>query len=184
MYGLAYEVRTEVISQEPWQYRDLVHSLHFRQPFNRYLLWHHNYLPIQTVLFRRDLYEQFGGFNPELDNLEDWNLWVRYSLHHDFLLVPKVTSLYRVPAQREQATARQQKLDDHYALAQAKHAQLQLQLSPTQVVEAAKVLGRELYVGVIPVSRFRHLLVSHPVLRRFYHPAKRAWGLWRAIRSR
>ena len=184
VYGLAYEVRTEVISQEPWRYRDLVHSLHFRQAFNRYLLWHHNYLPIQTVLFRRDLYEQYGGFDPELDNLEDWNLWVRYSLHHDFLLVPKVTSLYRVPAQVAQATARQQKLDDHYALAQAKHAQLQLQLSPTEVVEAAKVLGRELYVGVIAVSTFRRWLVTHPLLRHLYHPAKRAWALWRAIRSR
>jgi len=184
VYGLAYEVRTEVISQEPWVYKDLVHSLHFRQAFNRALLWHHNYMPIQTVLFRRDLYEQYGGFDPELDNLEDWNLWVRYSLKNDFLMVPKVTSLYRVPADTQKATQRQEVLDNYYAIAQAKHAQLRLELSPPEVLQLAEQLSRELYIGVIPTSTLRKLFMNHPVLRRLYYPAKRAWSLWRAIRSR
>jgi GT2 family glycosyltransferase len=184
VYGLAYEVRTQIISQDPWIYKDLVHSLHFRQPFNRPLLWHHNYMPIQTVLFRRDLYEQHGGFDPELDNLEDWNLWVRYSLNSDFLMVPKVTSLYRVPADVEKATQRQEVLDNYYAIAQAKHATLRLELSPPQVLQLAEQLSRELYIGVIPTSALRKLFMTHSVLRRLYYPAKRIWGLWRAIRSR
>jgi len=184
VYGLAYEVRTQVISQNPWVYKDLVHSLHFRQPFNRALLWHHNYMPIQTVLFRRDLYEQCGGFDPELDNLEDWNLWVRYSLKHNFLLVPKVTSLYRVPADTEKATQRQGVLDDYYAIAQAKHAELKIELSPPEILKLAEQLSRELYIGVIPTSALRKLLMTTPILRRLYYPAKRVWGLWRAIRSR
>lgn len=184
VYGLAYEVRTQVISQNPWVYKDLMHSLHFRQPFNRALLWHHNYMPIQTVLFRRDLYEQYGGFDSELDNLEDWNLWVRYSLKHDFMLVPKVTSLYRVPADTEKAAQRQGVLDDYYAIAQAKHAQLKVELSPPEILKLAEQLSRELYIGVIPTSALRKLIMTHPILRRLYYPAKRAWGLWRAIRSR
>lgn len=184
VYGLAYEVRTQIVSQDPWVYKDLVHSLHFRQPFNRPLLWHHNYMPIQTVLFRRDLYEQYGGFDAELDNLEDWNLWVRYSLKHDFLMVPKVTSLYRVPADTQKATQRQEVLDNYYAIAQAKHAQLRIELSPPDVLKLAEQIARELYVGVIPTSALRKLFMTHPILRRLYYPAKRAWGLWRAIRSR
>lgn len=184
VYGLAHEVRTKVVSQNPWVYQELERYLHFRQPFNRALLWHHNYMPIQTVLFRRDLYEKYGGFDSELDNLEDWNLWVRYSLHNDFLLVPKVTSLYRVPADTEKAAQRQGVLDDYYAIAQAKHALLKVELSPPEILKLAEQLSRELYVGGIPTSALRKLIMTNPVLRRLYYPVKRAWGLWRAIRDR
>ena len=182
VYALAYEVRTEVISQEPWIYRDLVHSLHFRQPFSRALLWHHNYMPIQTVLFQRSLYESYGGFDPELDNLEDWNLWVRYSLKHDFLMVPKVTSIYRVPADTRKAVQRQAVLDDYYAKAQAKHAQLKVELTPPQVLELAERLSRELYIGLIPTAKVRSALMSRPWLQRLYYPAKKFWAKWRAKR--
>lgn len=179
VYGLAYEIRTEIISNEPWVYRDLVHSLHFRQPFSRALLWHHNYMPIQTVLFRRDLYETYGGFDVELDNLEDWNLWVKYSLKHDFEMVPKVTSLYRVPADPQKAVQRQATLDDYYAKAQAKHAQLKVELSPPQVLELAERLSRELYIGIIPTAKVRSMLLSRPWLQRLYYPAKKLWSKWR-----
>ena len=183
VYGLAFEVRTEIVSDNPWRYRDLTHKVVYRQEFNRALLWHHNYLPIQTVLFQRKLFLEFGGFDPELENLEDWNLWVRYSLHHDFRLIPKVTSLYRVPAFTDKALQRQQILDDHYAIAQAKHAQLKIELSPPQVVEIAHTLARELYVGGVPTSRLRQLALKVPGLRLIYHPLRHAWNLWRHLRA-
>ena len=184
VYGLAYEVRTEIVSQDPWVYKDLVHSLMFRQPFSRTLLWHHNFMPIQTVLFQRKLYEEYGGFDPELDNLEDWNLWVRYSLKHDFLMVPKVTSLYRVPASVDKALQRQAVLDDYYSKAQAKHAQLKLEISPPEILKMAEQLSRELYIGVIPSSWLRDKFLNTPLVNKLYYPAKRLWSLWRAVRNR
>ena len=184
VYGLAYEVRTEIISQDPWIYKDLMHSLMFRQPFSRTLLWHHNFMPIQTVLFQRKLYEEYGGFDPELDNLEDWNLWVRYSLKHDFLMVPKVTSLYRVPASVDKALQRQAVLDDYYSKAQAKHAQLKIEISPPEILKMAEQLSRELYIGVIPSSWLRDKFLNTPLVNKLYYPAKRLWSLWRAVRNR
>jgi hypothetical protein len=184
VYGLAYEVRTEIISQDPWIYKDVMHSLMFRQPFSRTLLWHHNFMPIQTVLFQRKLYEQYGGFDPELDNLEDWNLWVRYSLKHDFLMVPKVTSLYRVPASVDKALQRQAVLDDYYSKAQAKHAQLKIEISPPEILKMAEQLSRELYIGVIPSSWLRDKFLNTPLVNKLYYPAKRLWSLWRAVRNR
>lgn len=184
VYGLAWQVRTEIISHEPWQYRNVEFSLIYRQSFSRALLWHHNYLPIQTVLFRRDLYQACGGFDPELDNLEDWNLWVRYSLHHDFLLVPKLTSLYRVPAVSGDALERQQVLDDYYAKAQAKHAALRLALSPPEILQIAQELSRELYLVALPRARLRDLVLQVPLLRRLYHPLRRLHHLLRRLRSR
>lgn len=183
VYGLAYQVRTEIVSPEPWVYREVEHSLLYRQPFNRYLMWHHNYLPIQTVLFQRALFEKYGGFDPELDNLEDWNLWVRYSLFHDFEMVPKVTSLYRVPAKVETAVERQQLLDDYYAKAQEKHAQLRLELSPTQVLEAAEQLSRELYISIVPTKTIRQYILKIPGIRWLYQPLRKVVNYMRRARA-
>lgn len=184
VYSWAYQVRTEVISAEPWVYKELDHSLLYRQPFSRYLMWHHNYLPIQTVLFQRKLYVENGGFDPELDNLEDWNLWVRYSLHHDFEMVSKVTSLYRVPAKADVAVERQQVLDDYYVKAQEKHAQLKLDVSPPEMLKIAEVLSRELYVTVVPVQQVRRFVLRHPSLTRLYHPLRKLVHFVRRARAR
>ena len=184
VYGLAFQVKTEIESHEPWVYRDLEHSVVYRQPFSRALIWHHNYLPIQTVLFRRDLYLDYGGFDEDLDNLEDWNLWVRYSLNHDFLMVSKVTSLYRVPSVSAQAFERQKVLDDYYEKAQDKHSRLRVNLSPTEVLKMTEELSRELYVAVVPVHPLRKLALRIPGLRRIYHPLRRAYHLFRKARNR
>src|SRR5687767_5425346 len=88
-----------------------------RMPFNRELLQVSNYIPIQTVLFRRSLFQRYGGFNTRLENLEDWDLWRRYSWRHDFMLCTKTTSLYHVPADMGSQTARQAMLDQYYPIA-------------------------------------------------------------------
>lgn len=69
----------------------------FRYPFNRVQLALGNIFPIQTVLFHRSLFEQWGGFQEDYDALEDWDLWMRYAAHTDFVFVDEVNSLYRVP---------------------------------------------------------------------------------------
>lgn len=183
VYSLAYEVRTEVISEEPWVYKDILHNLIHRQPFNRGVLWHHNYFPIQAVLFQRQLFLDHGGFDTSLDNLEDWNLWVRYSLKNDFELVPKVTSLYRVPNDVNKALQRQSVLDDYYAKAQAKHAELRVELSPTEIIQIAQELSRQSSVVGVPMSLLKRIVLGTPGLRNFYHPLKRVVSIWRRMRS-
>ncbi len=182
-YALAYEVRTEVISDQPWVYREIEHSLRHRQPFSRALMWHHNYLPIQTVLFRRSLYETEGGFDPELDNLEDWNLWVRYTLDHDFEMVDKVTSLYRIPARAADADKRKRVLDDYYAKAVAKHGELRVNLNPNQALRMAEELARNLYF-TLPKQPLRDAVLSRPWLARLYFPLRKATGLLRKVARR
>ena len=43
----------------------------YKQPFNRLLLCYMNYLPIQSVLFERTVYEENGGFDESLELVED-----------------------------------------------------------------------------------------------------------------
>lgn len=184
VYGLAYQVRTEVISDEPWVYKDTDYSVMYRQVFKRAILWHHNYLPIQTVLFRRDLYVNYGGFDLRLENLEDWNLWVRYSLKHDFLMVPKTTSLYRVPAKSQTAAERQSVLDVYYEKAQQRHAELRVELSPVDILNISKDLAHEVFYSNISSRRLRDFILGNPVFRRFYHPLRKMAHYWRSLRSR
>jgi GT2 family glycosyltransferase len=183
VYSLSYEVRTHVVSEEPWVYEDVMHSLIHRQEFSRPTLWHHNYFPIQSVLFQRRLFLENGGFDLDLENLEDWNLWVRYSLKNEFKLVRKVTSLYRVPDNLNKALQRQSVLDDYYAKAQAKHAELRLELSPPEIIEIAKEFARQNQVVGVPTSWVRTAVLKTPVLNRLYHPLKRLLSIWRQIRA-
>ncbi|MEL6688449.1 MAG: hypothetical protein AAFP97_12620, partial [Pseudomonadota bacterium] len=67
------------------------------RPFDGQRLLVENFIPIQSIIFRKSLFDHFGGFNPDFDHLEDWNLWVRYAQVGDFMYTPKVTSIYLTP---------------------------------------------------------------------------------------
>jgi glycosyltransferase involved in cell wall biosynthesis len=69
----------------------------YKQPFNRLLLCYMNYIPIQSILFSRILYECYGGFDEQMNLMEDWDLWVRYSQKSDFYFLPQITSIYYSP---------------------------------------------------------------------------------------
>jgi GT2 family glycosyltransferase len=182
VYALAYEVRTHVHSEEPWVYEDVMHSLIHRQEFSRPTLWHHNYFPIQTVLFQRRLYLENGGFDLDLENLEDWNLWVRYSLKSDFKLISKVTSLYRVPDQLEKALKRQAVLDDYYNKAKTKHDLLKVELTLPEIRQIVEEVSRQNQVVGVPTSWLKKVVLSTPLLRNLYHPLKKWASIWRRIR--
>lgn len=70
-------------------------------PYERKRFRRGNFIAIQSILFKRSLYDRFGGFDTDIDQLEDWNLWARYSAAGSFEFVPKVTSLYRTPGDPE-----------------------------------------------------------------------------------
>lgn len=90
----------------------------FHQEWNYEVLSDHNFIPIQAILFKRCLYEQRGGFDVELDQLEDWNLWLRFGFGNRFSYVPKTTSLFRSPADFSVRAARHELL--HLAYIEAK----------------------------------------------------------------
>ncbi len=76
-----------------------------------------NCMAIQSVMFYRELFTQRGGFEEDMDALEDWNLWCRYAAGNRFVYVDKVTSMYRVPSDAARKASRQKALDGSYDLA-------------------------------------------------------------------
>ncbi len=121
VYSLAYETPIIVTNKEPYEYNEILHLMPYKQEFNRVLLFHHNYIPIQAILFEKSLFVEFGGLDESLDALEDWDLWVRYSVNSDFKMINKATSLYRVPFDRALSSERQKTLDDALITVRNKH---------------------------------------------------------------
>jgi LmbE family N-acetylglucosaminyl deacetylase/glycosyltransferase involved in cell wall biosynthesis len=63
----------------------------FAQDFDRELLLLDNYIPLPTLLMRRDDFLDVGGFDPAFDLFEDWDFLIRLSARGDFLRIPRVT---------------------------------------------------------------------------------------------
>lgn len=59
------------------------------------LAYRNSFLTIAT-LFKRSVYESVGGINPELDVLEDWDLWLRLMLEGDVVALPELLSIQYV----------------------------------------------------------------------------------------
>ena len=120
-YAFGFETPIRVISKDPYQYTVKRYNAVHKQEFDKATLCHHNYLPIQTIMFEKSLFEEYGGLDESLDALEDWDLWVRYSLHTDFTCVKKTTSIYRVPQNRKINAERQKALDEALIVVRNKH---------------------------------------------------------------
>lgn len=126
-YSLAWEVVTDATRLSEGNYTEVTHKIPSatRQDFDRNVLRHHNFLPIQSILFERSLYLERGGFEEDMDALEDWILWNQYALDNRFVYVKKLTSLYRTPSNPEKISQRLNAFDDAYPRAVARiHAKI------------------------------------------------------------
>jgi glycosyltransferase involved in cell wall biosynthesis len=121
--ALAMELPTLTACAETPVYRESGPRYQHLEPFEHHRLWNHNLFPIQTVLFRREVYHLMGGFDESLDALEDWDLWMRYSMCGAFVRVPKSTSAYRIPGDPEAIQRRQKALDAPYHRVRTNHGE-------------------------------------------------------------
>lgn len=120
-YTASFETKINVISREPkYEYEVKEIALVHNRPYSRIRLLTMNMFPIQAIMFKKEIFEKYGGMDEELDNLEDWEMWARFGMENKYLYIPKVTSLYRVPAKIENFKERQEEIDSYYKKAQEK----------------------------------------------------------------
>ena len=121
-YTPAWEIVTDSARYNDGEYVEVTYELPaiLRQPFDRNILLNHNFMAIQSVLFERQLYVERGGFEEDMDALEDWILWINYSQGNSFVYVPKVTSIYRIPACADKMHQRLTAISDAHPLALAR----------------------------------------------------------------
>jgi hypothetical protein len=63
----------------------------YEQDFDPELLLLDNYIPLPTLLLRRDDFLDLGGFDPALDLFEDWDFLLRLSSRRELRRVPRIT---------------------------------------------------------------------------------------------
>lgn len=135
-YTTSFESKIEVKSREPkYEYTEESRVLVHNRPFSRIRLLTTNLFPIQAVMFEKSIFEKYGGLDEKLDNLEDWEMWQRYSTENAYLYVPKTTSLYRVPAKIENYKERQAELDSYYKRAKEKIDSRDIIIKPQALLE-------------------------------------------------
>lgn len=118
-YSLAWEVQTDDSCIADGTYIEEQYSVPsvLTEEYDYKTLEHHNFMAIQSVLFERRLFEERGGFVPDLDVLEDWVLWLCYGYGNQFIYVPKVTSMFRTPSGQTVRDNRQNVIDSGYETA-------------------------------------------------------------------
>ena len=168
-YSLAYETPIIVESREPYIYKEIYHNLIYKQPFNKLLLFHHNYLPIQSIMFEKSIFLERGGFDEKIDYLEDWDLWVRYALNNNFLFIQKVTSMYRVPFDKTISKERQELLDSTLEQLKIKHKEYKPQISVAEVSSELQTILDSYIIKISPEVfakvESRRLLVGRMLLK-------------------
>lgn len=63
----------------------------FAQGYDRDALLLDNYIPLITLLTKRDMFLDAGGFDPAFDLFEDWDFLIRLSARGPFTRVPRIT---------------------------------------------------------------------------------------------
>lgn len=76
-------------------------------PFSRGRLLIEDYLPLPTVMHRRDCLDRVGRFDEALLVMDAWDLWIRLSRRYDFKRVPRVTCTVRLRERRTRAYRRE-----------------------------------------------------------------------------
>ena len=118
-YAPALEIMTLQNTDIQKRYTEMWISapLKLMHPYDYESLKRYNFMAIQSVLFKRTLFSERGGFEEDMDALEDWNLWMRYGFKNEFTYVAKATSLFRTPSKSSSIAKRQLAFDSAYLVA-------------------------------------------------------------------
>lgn len=63
----------------------------FAQDFDRDILLVDNFIPLPTLLVRREDFLSLGGFDTKFDLFEDWDFLIRLAHRGDFVHIPRIT---------------------------------------------------------------------------------------------
>ena len=134
-YTTAFETPIIVHSKEPYKYSIVNENVVYSTEFNILKLLYCNIVPIQAVMFNREVYEKCGGFDEKLDALEDWELWLRFALDYSFKYIQRTTSIYRVPADKDEIIKRGEFLTKYLEIVRKKYQDTTIEIKGKDVPE-------------------------------------------------
>jgi glycosyltransferase involved in cell wall biosynthesis len=164
-YSQALEVPIAYQSLDPLIYTEQPGRRFRGGPFSLGRLWCQNFLPIQSIMFRRELFLRHGGFDPELDRLEDWNLWMRYLSTGNAEFIDEVTTLFRVPILSRNQLQRNAEIDAYYELALKKQREVFDRMSLLQRAVLAREIEQFRLTQIAIPARVRRWIGGNPLYR-------------------
>lgn len=176
VFSYAFETPIQILSKNPYRYKEVYHNIIHKQEFNKLKLIQHNYFPIQTIMFKKELFKKYGGFDKTLEYLEDWDLWIRFALDSDFLLVKKVTSSYRVPYCNKINKKRQEELDIYYNRVKNKHLDKKLTFTAKELLQEIEAEKNNIIENILREKSRKYKLkktLIYRFLRYIYFKIKR-----------
>ena len=159
---------TELITQNPLKYKEHNKQVVYNLDFSRVLIWKQNFLPIQSVLFDKSLFLEYGGFEEDLDALEDWHLWMKYSLNNEFKHVQSITSFYRVPYKSDVATKRIELMDGYKKKIRLKQKEMNYNTNIAEILDMIDESSEKTLVFKLSKDDFRIIINNNVILRNFY----------------
>jgi glycosyltransferase involved in cell wall biosynthesis len=90
VYGQAIRFHEATGEEEVWPIGEAIAE---GRIFDR--LFYHNMIPALTVLARRSVIENLGGFNESLRCTDDWELWLRICSDHEVRAIPEPLARFR-----------------------------------------------------------------------------------------
>lgn len=98
-YGAAYTdlYKAHCLVRQDGQREVLSKNLEISRDFDRLLMFQFNHALHVSLVHRKDIFLQAGGYNETLKVLIDWDLTRKLSFYTDFLHVPVVTGEYYAP---------------------------------------------------------------------------------------
>jgi len=172
-YSKAFETPISFNQNTPYDYQTHDYKKVYGAEFNRLKLLHSNYIPIQTILFKKDLFLNNGGFDTTIDFLEDWDLWLRYSFDNKFKFIDKVTSLYRVPFSLEIANQRHEDLKSTLEYINEKHSKQTLCFNYKEIKENITHLIQDIECnGAVRDYEIELIKMKKTISWRITHPLR------------
>ncbi len=93
-------------------------------------IFSNNQMPIQAVAFHKSLPTTAGMFDDMFrDGYEDWELWARYMMHTENVVLNKATSCYRVPTKGNFKNSRNTSLLNNMSILRTKFSTYTLTVS-------------------------------------------------------
>ena len=87
-------------------YKLIKKEVPYSHDYNMNELWKANFIPTLCICHRRACLAFTGLFDPSIQVLEDWNMWLKMSLYYDFHHIPQITAEYRVRLDETNTTQR------------------------------------------------------------------------------
>lgn len=122
--------------------------------FDKNMIYFRNFFPIQSVMFRRELFDSYGGMDDTLEYLEDWDLWIKYSQYSTFYYVNEVTSVYHVPEDKNERLHRTRILREYEFTIKEKYKKIREELQITEPKKIKKVYNFIRYHGIAGTIKY------------------------------